>query len=71
MPRIPRRTWSTPEKAVARKRMITYLEDEKLPPVNICESIVKAETVLQRRTALQLRLWVHNEIRKQSSKGNN
>lgn len=66
---IVRRTWSTPEKAAAKRHMRRFVDNRKLPSVKQCESIVKTDIALKTRTALQLRLWVNNQIRKQSSTG--
>ena len=63
---IVRRTWSTPEKLVARKHFQKCIDQNALPSLNECETVVKEEKVLKSRTAQQLKLFVSNQIKKKS-----
>lgn len=63
---IVRRTWSTPEKLVVRKYFQKCIDQNTLPSLNECETVVKEEKVLKSRTAQQLKLFISNQIKKKS-----
>ena len=57
----PKRTWQTPEKALAKKLFSSSLQNNQLPSMQESRDAIGKYSPLKARTAAQLRTWLNNQ----------
>lgn len=64
---IKRTTWTTPEKHAVREGLSFVLKKNIVPTLDACQELIKTNSLLSRRTAVQIKAWAYNLIKKVKS----